>query len=402
MSMAKKLWVLALTVLCLVFLTACRQRIIQSGEVDQVILEEQPVPVEIIDSVTLLGDKNSDRTDPNDSTSSGKGDAKNPNKKDEGDAEQFGGDANSNLPDKNGQKKGIPVTLDANGGSCTVTQIAVANGEPYGDLPAAIRSGYAFVGWYTAKSGGVQVTGDTIVTNSAPHTLYAIWTVRSELAVHFDGNGGRVKSKDASRTLMTGDTYGELPTPLREGYDFDGWYTAPGGGSYISASSVFMGSQDQTLYAHWAYNPYKYWSFILENDIQQMYSCQSKSVYIEFSDHETTTWCSLLDATDSYNVACNRGGDTIVTDEWVNEKNPDVVIKCVSNMGNAGGYYNEMSARFPGRRVLVVPTDALYGSDYQILFYTLQFGKLLYPDWFTNVDVDTASAELGIGSWIYG
>ncbi len=47
------------------------------------------------------------------------------------------------------------------------------------------------------------------------------------------------------------ETYGTLMTPVREGYDFLGWYTEPTGGTKITSDSTYPAS-DQTLYAHWS------------------------------------------------------------------------------------------------------------------------------------------------------
>ena len=61
-----------------------------------------------------------------------------------------------------------------------------------------------------------------------------------------------------------------------------------------------------------------------------------------------------------------------------------------------------MCARFPGYRVLVVPGAAVYGSDVQTLYYQIYFGKLLYPEWYTEADISTVAAELGVSGSIYG
>lgn len=67
------------------------------------------------------------------------------------------------------------VTFDANGGTVDVTEKLVYYGQPYGELPIPTRTGYGFTGWYTEKSGGTQVTADTIVNVPANQTLYAHW-----------------------------------------------------------------------------------------------------------------------------------------------------------------------------------------------------------------------------------
>lgn len=70
-------------------------------------------------------------------------------------------------------------------------------------------------------------------------------------AVTFNANGGSVST--TSKTVTNGSTYGILPTPTRNNYTFDGWYTAQSGGSKITASTSVNLAGNQTLYAHWTY-----------------------------------------------------------------------------------------------------------------------------------------------------
>ena len=53
------------------------------------------------------------------------------------------------------------------------------------------------------------------------------------------------------KLLIKNEEYGILPTPAqRDGYEFDGWYTAKTGGTEVNSNTV-MGSEDTTVYAHW-------------------------------------------------------------------------------------------------------------------------------------------------------
>ena len=140
------------------------------------------------------------------------------------------------------------VTFDANGGSVSQSSKSVANGAAYGALPMPTRNGYVFDGWFTAASGGTQVIASTTVSLSANQTLYAHWTP-SGYSVTFNANGGSVSQ--SSKSVANGGTYGTLPTPTRDGYTFDGWFTASVGGTQVTASSTVNLSANQTLYAHW-------------------------------------------------------------------------------------------------------------------------------------------------------
>lgn len=65
----------------------------------------------------------------------------------------------------------------------------------------------------------------------------------------FDANGGTVNS--ASLTADANGKLSSLPTPSRNGYTFNGWFTAPSGGTQITTAFVF--TESITLYAQWTY-----------------------------------------------------------------------------------------------------------------------------------------------------
>lgn len=142
------------------------------------------------------------------------------------------------------------VTFDANGGAVSPASKKVTSGQTYGALPTPTRSGYEFFGWYDAKSGGSSVTSATKVTKTLDHTLYAHWNkLPTSVTVTFDPNGGSVSTK--AKDVYPGETYGELPVPVRSGFSFDGWHTAASGGTLITEQSTVDSASSHTLYAHW-------------------------------------------------------------------------------------------------------------------------------------------------------
>ena len=148
------------------------------------------------------------------------------------------------------------VTFNANGGTDgSTTSKSVNYGSTYGALPTPTRTGYTFQGWYTAASGGTQITSSSTVSITSDQTLYAHWTANT-YKVTFDANGGTGGST-TSKNVTYESTYGELPTPTRTGYMFQGWYTAASGGSKITSGSTVSTASDQTLYARWTANTYK-------------------------------------------------------------------------------------------------------------------------------------------------
>lgn len=147
------------------------------------------------------------------------------------------------------------VSFDANGGTASQYSMNVSYESKYGSLPTASLTGYTFKGWYTAKSGGSQITESSTVTVTGDHTLYAQWS-KNSYTLRFDANSGTVST--ASKTVAYGDTYGDLPNSRRDYYTFSGWYTDPSGGSRVYSDNV-MSANDVTVYAHWSLNSTSDW-----------------------------------------------------------------------------------------------------------------------------------------------
>lgn len=72
------------------------------------------------------------------------------------------------------------VVFDANQGTCEPSTARFAMGEPYGPLPMPERDGYAPLGWFTRRSGGVAVGPEDIVMEETERTLYAHWEAVGE------------------------------------------------------------------------------------------------------------------------------------------------------------------------------------------------------------------------------
>ena len=144
----------------------------------------------------------------------------------------------------------VTITFDPNGGTLNAGDEtkAVQHNGTYGEMPTPIRSGYHFDGWYTEKDGGTKVEETTIMSSRAAHTLYAHWS-EAKYNITLDPNGGNLAN--ATKEVTYNSPYGELPTPNRAGYDFDGWFTEKDGGTKIEASTVVTAVEPHTLYAHW-------------------------------------------------------------------------------------------------------------------------------------------------------
>ena len=138
------------------------------------------------------------------------------------------------------------VSFNSNGGSA-VSPIAVTYGKKYGNLPLPTKPGYTFDGWYT--DSGEKVTADSTVNVDRNHTLNAKWR-ENTYTVRFNPTGGSVSG--STKSIKYGQSYGDLPTPTKAGYKFEGWYTSSSGGTKIYSSDTFVFTEDIELYARWS------------------------------------------------------------------------------------------------------------------------------------------------------
>jgi len=140
------------------------------------------------------------------------------------------------------------VSFDSQGGS-SVSSRNVTYDAKYGTLSTPTApTGYTFAGWYTAANGGSKITSDTTVKTASNHTLYAQWAA-NEYTVSFDPNGGSVAP--SSQTAIYNSTYGDLPTLMRAGYAFNGWFTEKSGGTQVTRDTKVTTVANHTLYAQW-------------------------------------------------------------------------------------------------------------------------------------------------------
>lgn len=155
-------------------------------------------------------------------------------------------------------KRSYTATFNSNGGSTpSPSSITKEYNTALGTLPTCSRTGYTFLGWYTASSGGTKISTTTVVTKDI--TYYAQWSINS-YTLTFNPNGGTVTP--TSKDLEYNSAYGTLPTPTRASdaqytYTFAGWYTAATGGTQVTAATK-MAAKDTTVYAHWTSNTRSY------------------------------------------------------------------------------------------------------------------------------------------------
>lgn len=143
------------------------------------------------------------------------------------------------------EKEIYKVTFHYKDGSTKVVEV------PYNELVKAPEDteveGHHFLGWFTDEDGQNEYEFSKPVT--ADMDLYGKWEA-NDVTVTFDEGYANIKKEV---TLKWGEYVVRPEDPVRFGYDFVGWFTAPEGEegeAYIFATEPVKG--DFTLYAHWS------------------------------------------------------------------------------------------------------------------------------------------------------
>lgn len=159
----------------------------------------------------------------------------------------------------NDSTKTYTITYDTMGGSAVGSQTLPYNSKV--TLPTPTWSGHKFIGWFDRPVGGEEI--DLTFNINQDMTVYAYWedlypgegnespddpddpgVEVKEFTVKFDSQGGSAvdpqKVKNGSAVTFL--------TPIRDGYEFLGWFTEEAGGT---ALKEYYPTRNATLYAHW-------------------------------------------------------------------------------------------------------------------------------------------------------
>ena len=150
------------------------------------------------------------------------------------------------------------VMLHLNGGSINTLGQEAPIGGLLKSLPVPVKKGHTFLPWCTDEECSEQYDPQTTDVSGVTD-LYAHWVINN-YTVTFDGNGG-TPSKE-SIVVAYNSAYGDLPSSIKEGHSFLGWFTEYN--EEIKSETTFTIARDQTLYAHWEVNTYTI-TFIFNN-----------------------------------------------------------------------------------------------------------------------------------------
>lgn len=139
-------------------------------------------------------------------------------------------------------------------GSEAIDPIIGYCGDEYAKPADPSKTGYTFVGWSPALPDTIPITNvSSIIGNpAAKYTYTALWRPDS-VNISFNSTGGNEIPSD-SRLYNT--MYGSLPTPVKTGYSFLGWFTDIENETPINYKDIVKASDTVVLYAKWNINQY--------------------------------------------------------------------------------------------------------------------------------------------------
>ena len=163
------------------------------------------------------------------------------------------------------------VTFDVNGGNELTEEQAskvVTYDDTYGTLPAPTRSHYGFIGWFTDRTGGTEVTSETGVSIVEEQTLYAHWVELKDIPESVFDFGGREEYTYTTYTERKPDySFNPQDGEIYQESDFTFQYKIQGESEYISGLPVQGGTYD-VLVTRSADNVYekfeKYYTSVLK------------------------------------------------------------------------------------------------------------------------------------------
>src|SRR5690554_2058701 len=139
------------------------------------------------------------------------------------------------------------ITFDVDGGVAINSQTR-EDGLTLGNLPTPTKDDHEFKGWFLDAAKTIEATSTTVVDKNM--ILYAKWElIETKPVIHtitFDVDGGVAIN---SQTREDGLTLGDLPTPTKSNFVFNGWYIDIERATKAQSSMQVL--TDLTLYAQW-------------------------------------------------------------------------------------------------------------------------------------------------------
>ena len=118
------------------------------------------------------------------------------------------------------------------------------------DLPTPEKEGYAFDGWYSNADFTGEMVTQIVTGTDTDTTVYAKWIPKYTITYHNVEGVTNLENAPKSFTEKSGEI--TLPTPEKEGYAFDGWYSnAEFTGEKVTKIIVGNTKNNVDVYAKW-------------------------------------------------------------------------------------------------------------------------------------------------------
>ena len=164
------------------------------------------------------------------------------------------------VPDGTDVQRGAKITIVVSSGGRLVVVDNVVGRTQEEAIKTLEKQGFAV---YVRENTDETVPAGSVISQSpdgsssqkegSTITIF-VSTGKKDINVTLDDTEG--EGVEGSRIVHINELYGDLPTPTRTGYHFDGWFTSKDGGVQIKADSVVIQPNAHALYAHWTPNQY--------------------------------------------------------------------------------------------------------------------------------------------------
>lgn len=296
------------------------------------------------------------------------------------------------------------VSFNANGGTVGTGSKSVTYDAAYGTLPTPTRDGFTFTGWYTAASGGNQVTASTIMTTAGNHTLYAHWTENSYY-ITFNGNGNT--SGTMSNMAMVYNTAKNL-TANAFARQYTVTYNADGGtSSENSASATYS-------FVGWAKSPTGSVEYTDKQSVSNLTTTANAIVtlYAQWNSAAVvlptaTKAGAVIDGWYAGGIKVGEPGDSYtptanvtLTAKWIDKYTPEITGNNYSLQVD-GEQTNAFSFKYtenPTAHISIVSISAVNDGSGKVISYDAANNKIIAHNagtatiYFTQTETETINA----------
>lgn len=266
------------------------------------------------------------------------------------------------------------VELHTNGGTIAdgknITQNTYNQTQTLPTADDITKTGHTFEGWYTDENFGTAAT-ETSATATSKQEFWAKWTAKT-YTITYDCKEGAIAENDKVESYTYGQTT-QLPTPTRDGWHFEGWYTSSDFGGTVVTEIGATDIENKTFYAKWSENAPTSYEIVFKN-------CDGSELQKSNVDVGTTPSYS---GTPTY-VPTDDDGYIYTFDKWT----PDIVA--VSAAATYTASYNKTAKTYDitydlkgGTAGDNAPSQYTYGTSVTLVDPTRTGYK--FDGWYTEV-----------------